>query len=155
MDAPIVWRWRRFSELSPGELYAVLAARSEIFVVEQQCHFLDADGFDQYAWHLLGWSGEPRMLAAYLRLIDPGHKFTEPSIGRVLTTATFRNCGLGRAAMHEGMRHARACYPGCAVRISAQARLERFYVELGFHSVSEPYQEDGIAHIDMLKPAGD
>jgi len=95
------------------------------------------------------------MLAAYLRLIDPRHKFTEPSIGRVLTTATFRNCGLGRAAMHEGMRHARACYPGCAVRISAQARLERFYVELGFHSVSEPYQEDGIAHIDMLKPAGD
>jgi ElaA protein len=155
MDAPIVWRWRRFSEFSPGELYAVLAARSEVFVVEQQCRFLDADGYDQHAWHLLGWCGEPPKLAAYLRLINPGGKFSEASIGRVLTTAMFRNRGLGRAAMHEGLRHARACYPGCAVRISAQSRLERFYAAMGFHAVSEPYQEDGIAHIDMLKRADD
>jgi len=153
MDAPIVWRWHRFSELSPDELYAVLAARSEVFVVEQQCQFLDADGYDQHAWHLLGWWGEPPELAAYLRLIDPGRKFLEPSIGRVLTTAAFRKRGLGRAAMCEGLRQARECYPRCAVRISAQARLERFYTEMGFHAVSEPYQEDGIAHIDMLKPA--
>ena len=125
MDAPIVWQWRRFTELSSTELYALLAARSQVFVVEQRCQFLDADGYDQHAWHLLGWAGDSPALAAYLRLLEPGQKFAEPSIGRVLTTASFRNLGLGREAMREALRHACERYPGCAVRIAAPGAFLR------------------------------
>ena len=154
MQTPVAWQWRRFAECTPAEIYAVLAARSEVFVVEQRCQFLDADGHDAHAWHLMGWSREGGVLAAYLRLLEPGRRYAEPSIGRVLTTAAFRGRGLGREAMHKGLRHAAAQYPDCAVRVSAQARLERFYESLGFRVISEPYHEDGIAHIDMLRPAG-
>jgi len=154
MRTPVAWQWRRFAEYTPAELYAVLAARSAVFVVEQRCQFLDADGHDPHAWHLLGWSSEGDVLAAYLRLLEPGLKYAEPSIGRVLTTGAFRGHGLGREAMREGLRQAAVQYPGCAVRVSAQARLESFYASLGFRVISEPHQEDGIAHVDMLRPAG-
>ena len=151
----IDWRWKRFAELTSVELYALLAARGAVFVVEQRCAYLDADGLDPCAWHLLGCAqhdGE-RVLAAYLRLVEPGRKFDEPSIGRVLTTAAFRHRGLGRALMHEGLRQAAALYPGASVRISAQCYLEPFYVALGFQRVSDPYEEDGIPHIEMLRHA--
>jgi len=150
--APITWTWKRFAELEPHELYALLGARAEVFVVEQACAFQDLDGMDEFAWHLLGWSegASGRRFAAYLRLIDPGRKYAEPSIGRVLTTAEFRRTGLGRAAMGEGLARAGVLYPGQALRIGAQQRLERFYRELGFRTVSAPYQEDGIAHVEML-----
>ena len=147
------WQWKRLPELSPAELYALLAARASVFVVEQACAFLDLDGLDEFAWHLLGWGGadgDPA-LAAYLRLIDPGRKYAEPSIGRVLTTAPFRGGGLGRAAMREGLERAARLYPGRALRIGAQQRLERFYAELGFRPDSAPYLEDGIAHVEMLR----
>lgn len=146
------WQWKRFAELAPAELYSLLAARAAVFVVEQACAFLDFDGLDACAWHLLGWAaqGEAPTLAAYLRLIEPGRKYPEPSIGRVLTTAAFRGTGLGRAAMREGVARAALLYPGRAIRIAAQQRLERFYQELGFRSVSAPYVEDGIAHVEML-----
>jgi ElaA protein len=152
---PILWHWRRFAELEPGELYALLAARAEVFIIEQACAFLDLDGLDAFAWHLLGWAERDgvRALAAYLRLIEPGRKYAEPSIGRVLTTAAFRQSGLGRAAMREGLTRAAALYPGRAVRIGAQQRLEQFYEEMGFRTVSAPYQEDGIAHVEMLRPS--
>jgi ElaA protein len=148
----IEWQWKRFAELAPAELYALLAARAAVFVVEQQCAFLDLDGLDASAWHLLGWAGadEGRTLAAYLRLIGPGGKYAEPSIGRVLTTAPYRGTGIGRAAMREGLEGAARLFPGQALRIGAQQRLERFYTELGFRTASEPYQEDGIAHVEML-----
>jgi ElaA protein len=148
----IEWQWKRFAELAPAELYALLAARAAVFVVEQQCAFLDLDGLDASAWHLLGWAGadEGRTLAAYLRLIGPGGKYAEPSIGRVLTTAPYRGTGIGRAAMREGLEGVARLFPGQALRIGAQQRLERFYTELGFRTASEPYQEDGIAHVEML-----
>ncbi|TMH55957.1 MAG: GNAT family N-acetyltransferase, partial [Betaproteobacteria bacterium] len=75
------WQWKRFAELTPADLYALLAARAAVFVVEQSCVFQDADGLDPFAWHLLGWAqpGEPRTLAAYLRLLEPGRKYVEPS----------------------------------------------------------------------------
>ena len=146
------WQWKRFAELTPAELYALLAARAAVFVVEQSCVFQDADGLDPFAWHLLGWAqpGEPRTLAAYLRLLEPGRKYVEPSIGRVLTTVAFRRTGLGRMAMSEGIARSAMLYPGSPVRIGAQRRLERFYTELGFRTASEPYDEDGISHVEML-----
>jgi len=151
----VVWQWKRFAELTPAELYALLAARAAVFVVEQQCAFQDLDAVDQFAWHLLGWTGPDHAptLAAYLRLIEPGRRYTEPSIGRVLTTATFRGTGLGREAMREGLVRAALLYPDRAVRIGAQQRLERFYSEFGFRTVSAPYDEDGVAHVEMLRPA--
>jgi len=150
---PIAWEWKQFAALTPAELYTVLAARAAVFSVEQACIFQDADGLDAYAWHLLGWAHGPRepLLAAYLRLIEPGRKYTEPSIGRVLTTAAFRGTGLAREAMREALARSATLYPGQAVRIGAQHRLERFYLELGFQTVSEPYDEDGIAHVQMLR----
>jgi ElaA protein len=155
MHAPIAWQWSRFADLATGDLYALLAARGEVFVVEQRCAYLDADGIDPHAWHLLGWteSDEQRPLAAYLRLIEPGRKFAEPSLGRVLTTPAFRGRGIGRVLMREGLQQAAALYPGCAVRLSAQRYLERFYAGFGFRVASDPYDEDGIAHVDMLRPA--
>ena len=152
---PVAWQWKRFAKLKPAELYALLAARAAVFVVEQQCAFQDLDSADEHAWHLLGWAtvNQAPTLAAYLRLIDPGRKYAEPSIGRVLTTGPFRGTGLGREAMREGLARAAALYPGRPVRIGAQQRLERFYVELGFRTVSAPYDEDGIAHVEMLRPA--
>jgi ElaA protein len=149
----IDWQWKRFAELAPADLYALLAARAAVFVVEQMCVFQDADGLDAFAWHLLGWVGSQpeRNLAAYLRLIEPGRKYAEPSIGRVLTAAAFRRTGLGREAMREGLTQAAALYPGLPVRIGAQQRLERFYAELGFRTVSAPYSDDGIAHVEMLR----
>jgi ElaA protein len=153
MHESIAWQWSRFAELTPGDLYALLVARGAVFVVEQRCAYLDADGMDPHAWHLLGWlrSGEERVLAAYLRLIEPGRRFAEPSLGRVLTAPAFRGRGFGRMLMREGLRQANALYPACAVRIAAQRYLERFYAEFGFRIVSEPYDEDGIAHVDMLR----
>jgi ElaA protein len=150
---PISWHWKRFAELEADELYALLRVRAEVFIVEQACAFQDLDGLDAFAWHLLGWSEQDgmRSLATYLRLIEPGRKYVEPSIGRVLTTAPFRGAGLGRAAMIEALARARALYPGQAIRIGAQQRLERFYEELGFRTMSQPYQEDNITHVEMLR----
>ena len=149
----VAWEWKQFATLDAAELYAVLAARSAVFVVEQACIFQDADGLDRFAWHLLGWArgASEQTLAAYLRLIEPSRKYAEPSIGRVLTTAAFRGTGLAREAMREALAQSALLYPGQAVRIGAQQRLEQFYLELGFRTVSEPYDEDGIAHVQMLR----
>ena len=163
MQPEIRWQWTRFDDLEPRHLYALLRARGEVFIIEQRCAFLDTDGVDLDAWHLLGWTaagraagggvGTPPILAAYLRLIEPGRVFDETSIGRVLTVAPFRRIGLGRPLMNEGLRRAAELYPGHAVRIGAQSRLERFYLSLGFRTVSPIYMEDGIEHLQMLRGA--
>jgi len=153
-SAPKVrWQWSRLEGLAATELYAVLAARQQVFTVEQHCAFQDADGHDLHAWHLLAWderAGAAPILAGYLRVLDPGRKFAEPSIGRVLTVSPYRGIGFGRTLMAEGLARTRSIWPGRPVRIAAQQRLERFYAVLGFTAVSEPYDEDGIAHLDML-----
>jgi ElaA protein len=156
MALEIAWQWSRFADLTPHALYAALRARSEVFVVEQHCKFLELDDSDQEAWHLLGWVHRRggSALAAYLRVLPPGCKFAETSIGRVLTTAEFRRTGAGRALMREGVRKSAELYPGYGIRIGAQRYLEGFYAEFGFRTASEPYLEDGIAHIQMLRPAG-
>jgi ElaA protein len=149
------WQWGRMPELAVDDLYAVMVARQEVFAVEQACAFLDADGHDTHAFHLLGWDprGARPVLACYLRLVDPGRKFPEPSIGRVLTTAPYRGTGLGRTLMDEGLARAACAHPRQAIRIAAQQRLEAFYASLGFRTVSAPFQEDGIPHVEMLHPA--
>ncbi|MGC4044204.1 MAG: GNAT family N-acetyltransferase [Armatimonas sp.] len=147
----ISWRCVAFDDLTVPELYKILAARAEVFVVEQTCPYQDLDNHDQQGWHLLGEakSGE---LAAYLRILPPGEKYTEAAIGRVLTSASFRGTGIGRVLVSQGIAQCEGLYPNAGIRISAQAHLEKFYGSLGFQTVSDVYDEDGIPHIEMLCP---
>lgn len=145
------WQWSRLSELAAAELYAVLAARQQVFAVEQKCAFQDADGHDLFAWHLIAWRADRTapVLAGYLRVLDAGRKYEEPSIGRVLTVPPHRGIGFGRTLMAEGLARTARVWPRRTIRIAAQQRLERFYVSLGFRTISAPYDEDGILHVDM------
>jgi ElaA protein len=147
------WQWSRFSELTPEDLYAVVRLREEVFIVEQQCAYPDADGRDPQAWHLLGWSNgeDGRGLVAYARIFEPGVRYSEGSIGRVVTAPRVRGTGLGRDLMAEALRRLEGLAPGQTVKIAAQRRLEKFYLDLGFRTVSAPYEEDGIIHVDMLR----
>ena len=153
---PIRWQWSAFAELAPDELYAALQLRQIVFIIEQQCTFLDADGRDDKAWHLLGWRHEDdgtRWLAAYARVFGPGVKYPPASIGRVVTHPRFRRTGAGRALMAEAMRRLDEISPGAEIRIEAQLYLVKFYGSFGFTRVGEEYLEDGIVHVDMIRPA--
>ena len=149
----IDWHFSRFADLTPFDLYDVLAARQNVFILEQTCLYPDIDGYDLEAHHLLGWRDVDgkRQLAAYLRVLAPGAKYDEMSIGRVITTPAARGSGAGRALLDQGIAHAEALHPGHRIRIGAQQYLERFYASFGFETVSAPYDEDGIMHIDMLR----
>lgn len=149
----LAWRLQRFSDLSPHDLHDLLRVRSAVFVVEQECVFLDVDGADPACWHLLGRLASSPELVAYCRIVPPGIKFDEPSIGRVLTYGPARRTGTGRALMGEAVARTNALYPGRAIRIGAQAHLAKFYGEFGFEVASEPYDEDGILHVEMVRPA--
>jgi ElaA protein len=144
------WQWSALNDLSARQLYAIFAARVAVFVVEQNCAYQELDGLDLDAEHLVVWSGND--VAAYLRLLGPGTRFAEPSLGRIITTQAFRGSGLGRELLARGVERARLRYPGQAVRISAQRYLEEFYRSFGFETVSEMYLEDGILHVEMLRP---
>jgi len=150
--APLEWRLHAFDQLDLRQLYAVLAARIAVFVVEQDCPYQDLDGLDDLALHLVGW-GDDGSVVAYARILPPGTRFEQPSIGRVLTSLAGRRSGLGRELMRRAIDVIGERHPGCPIRISAQCYLERFYCELGFAVDSAPYEEDGIAHVEMQLPA--
>ncbi len=150
----ITWQWAAFDEIDGPTVHAMMAARQQVFVLEQQCLYPDIDGLDPRAYHLLGWQvgdGE-RKLTAYLRCFAPRAKDADQNdvvLGRVLTVQAVRGKGLGRQLMAEGMRRVEQHFPGCRVRISAQQHLQRFYGDFGFVAVSDGYLEDGIPHVDM------
>jgi ElaA protein len=140
------WHLRAFEALSARELYAILALRSRVFVVEQACVYLDPDGHDAAARHL--WAeAEDGAVVAYLRILPAGAKFAECAIGRVVIAPEQRGTGLGYALMRRGL----AALAGAPARLAAQAHLERFYANLGFARVGEIYVEDGIPHVDMRR----
>jgi ElaA protein len=143
------WLWSRFAELGVDNLYDALGLRCRVFVLEQG-PYLDPDGFDRRSWHLLG-RDDAGVLQAYLRVVDPGLKFAEPSIGRVATSAELRGTGLGKQLVAEGVQRTLAAWPGQGIRISAQAHLQRFYAAFGFRPVGEPYLEDNIPHLEMAR----
>lgn len=161
------WCWKPFDDLSALDVYIMLAARSEVFVVEQQCVYGDVDGQDADAWHLLvygRWADARPALAGYLRVLLPnsadgakGSEGTEGSeesdirIGRVLTMAGFRGIGLGQAMLERTLEFIREQWPGQPIRLHAQARLERFYAGFGFEPISEVHIEDDIPHIWMRR----
>lgn len=148
----IRWQWCSLEDLSARQIYALFAARSAVFIVEQNCPYQDLDGADIEAEHLIAWSGADA--AACLRLLAPGVKFVERSIGRVLTTRAFRGSGLGRELMTRAVARCDERYPSEAIRIGAQAHLERFYGAFGFVRTSDVYMEDGIPHVEMLRKPG-
>lgn len=141
-----------FGELTPHALYAMLRLRSDVFVVEQRCVYLDLDGLDVDALHLFGWSGDtPPQLVCGVRILAPGAVYDEASIGRVVSAPGARGTGAGRAVMLRAIEECQRRYPGRGIRIGAQRYLERFYESLGFRTVSAPYDEDGIEHVTMLR----
>ena len=146
------WRWRRFDALGVRELQNIYMARQRVFALEQQCIYLDADGCDEQAFHLAAWSPRQREPLAYARVLDPGVKYEEASIGRVITWGAGRGRGLGREIVSRAIVGVAEVWPGAAIRISAQTRLERFYAAFGFGAIGAPYLEDGIDHTEMLLP---
>ena len=149
MPPAVEWRWYGLADLSAREAYAVFAARVAVFVVEQNCIYQDLDGLDQHALHLVGWAEET--VVAYLRVLPPGTRFDNPSIGRLLVHRDSRRSRLASEAMNRALQKVVTLYPAQPVRISAQTYLEDFYTGLGFVTVSAVYAEDGIPHVEMLR----
>jgi ElaA protein len=152
----IDWQWARLDALSPQDVYELLALRERVFIVEQNCPYQDADGRDAVAWHLLGWDsqGLGKKLVGYARVFEAGVRCKELSIGRIVSAPEVRGTGVGGMIVNESMRRCVELWPKQTIRIAAQRRLERFYLEFGFAVDGEPYIEDGIEHIDMLWGGG-
>ena len=147
--AAIVWDLKPFGELGPERLYALLALRQRVFVVEQACAFQEADGLDPLCRHLTGWK-DGRLLAC-ARLVPAGLKTPERAIGRVATAPEARGTGLGRTLMIEAIGRLMEEDAVGPIRLGAQLYLEKtFYEPLGFRRFGEPYDEDGIPHVDMM-----
>jgi len=153
VDIEVEWQWGRINSFSVVDWHHVISLRQAVFVVEQDCPYLDADVLDLESWHLVAWSvdkGVHPQALGYLRVIDPGAKYAEASIGRLLTQIDYRNKGLGRALMSSAIGRIEALFPGQLVRISAQEHLRKFYEHYGFRQVGDGYDEDGIPHIEMI-----
>jgi len=143
------WLLKKFDELTPLELYNVLRIRSEVFVVEQNCVFLDMDNKDQQCFHLMG--SHDNELVAYVRLLPPGLAYDEVSIGRVVSSPLYRGSGAGKLLMRKAISTAIELFGQQPIRIGAQLYLKNFYSSLGFEPQGDIYMEDGIQHIIMLK----
>jgi ElaA protein len=144
------WTLKKFPDLTPHELYKILQLRNSVFVVEQQCAYQDADNKDLYSFHLMGF--EKDHLAAYTRLLPPGISYPEASIGRVVTSGEVRRKGMGKLLMEQSIRCITELFGKGPIRIGAQLYLQDFYKAFGFHPYGEIYLEDGIEHIEMMRP---
>lgn len=149
----ISWTCKSFSELSTTELYEILRLRQSVFIVEQNCPYLDCDRKDFDSLHLMGWSDNHELLA-YARIVAPEISYTEVSIGRVITSLAYRKYGFGKLLIAEAIRTIEKHYGNAPIRIGAQSYLLNFYTSFGFQTL-EPYIEDGIPHHIMLRPAKD
>ncbi len=147
MNKNIKFTWKTFKELSLDDLYAILNLRQKVFVLEQVCPYIDADYSDQDAFHLLAY--EDNNLIAYLRAFKPGIKYEGSSLGRIVTEINSRGLGIGKKITIEGVNFLKKEYPNNEIVISAQHRLEEFYIDLGFTPRGSVYLEDDIDHIQM------
>lgn len=151
MIGVISWQWFTFDELGVGGLYDVLQLRDEVFVVEQRCAYLEADGLDGASLHLLG-RDEAGTLMAYLRIVPPGAACGEPSPGRIVVRPEARGNNLGRVMIEKALEKCEKLYPGSSVRIHAQEHLASFYETVGFEVVGPPYDDFRIMHVEMVRP---
>jgi ElaA protein len=145
----INWICKKFDELTPFELYSIIRLRNEVFVVEQNCVFQDADNKDQLCYHLAGW--QENMLVAYTRIIPAGIIYDQISIGRVVTFAGYRGTGTGKLLMEKSIHYAYDLFGKLPIKIGAQLYLKQFYESLSFVQCSDIYLEDGIEHIQMIR----
>ncbi|MGI9531126.1 GNAT family N-acetyltransferase [Lutimonas sp.] len=144
------WTIKSFNELSVSEFHDIIQLRLDIFVVEQDCPYLDLDGKDEIAYHLFATTDKGQTVA-YTRLFGPDQYFKEASIGRVVVHKDFRKDGLGNELMTRSIEQIKHLYHTDTIRIGAQRYLRKFYESLGFVSTDEFYMEDGIPHMYMLK----
>lgn len=144
----VEWKCVTFNALNPHQLYAIIQLRNEVFVVEQQCIFQDADNKDQHCNHLMGW--HEKTLVAYTRLVPAGVIYNEASIGRVVTSLMIRKSGIGRELMLNSINWIHSHWGKQAIKIGAQQYLKTFYESLGFQQCSDVYVEDNIPHIHMI-----
>lgn len=140
-----------FNELSNNQLYDLLQLRQDVFVVEQNCPYLDADGKDQNSYHVLGYDNHYK-LQAYTRLVPKGISYTNySSIGRVITSSSIRGKNQGKPLMNFSIAKCLDIWPTDSIKISAQTYIVKFYRSLGFEEVGEEYLEDDIPHIAMIR----
>jgi len=144
------WQCQPFAQLTPAQLYSILRLRAEVFVIEQQCIYLDPDGLDTQALHLGAWAGE--QLMAYARLLPPGARAPDPVISRVITAPAARGTGLGHQLNRHALQQMAQAWPGQGVTLFAQAHLQAFYAQAGFVGVGDEFDEDGIPHREMRSP---
>jgi ElaA protein len=142
------WTYKPFADLLPQELYAIMRLRNEVFVIEQNCIYQDADGLDIDGWHFMGWQGE--QLVAYCRILPPGLAFAQASIGRVVSAPMARGTGIGRRLMEQAIEKTLAQFSVHEIKIGAQQYLQAFYTSLGFVQSGPGYLEDNIPHIPMV-----
>ncbi|MEN0644240.1 GNAT family N-acetyltransferase [Alkalicoccobacillus gibsonii] len=147
------WKIKSFEELSTSELYTILQARVDVFVVEQNCAYEEVDGNDMEAIHVAGYVGDK--LAAYCRLFMPSAKREHASIGRVLVTKEFRGTSCGKELMTQAIDTLEVEYKQKSIQIQAQYYLDRFYRSFGFEPISEVYLLDEIDHVDMVRVKGE
>ncbi|ROH96137.1 GNAT family N-acetyltransferase [Chryseobacterium daecheongense] len=145
----IIWKIKTFEEFTVPELYQVLKARVDVFVVEQNCPYPDLDDYDQKAIHI--WAEENGKVLAYCRVFDKGIKYHETSIGRVLTTENARGKSLGKLLIQYAVETIENRFHTSEIRISAQDYLLKFYAGFGFEDTGKKYMEDDIPHTEMLK----
>jgi len=143
------WTTKKFDNLTPHELYSIMQLRNEVFVLEQNCIYQDADGKDLHAWHCMGWN-EYGQLMAYTRLLPEGVSYDVPSIGRVVTHADVRSLGAGKELMNRSVKICYELFGKQPIKIGAQLYLKKFYESFGFEQTSKVYLEDGIEHIEMI-----
>lgn len=144
----MIWELKPFDQLTVTELYEILQLRVDVFVVEQNCPYRELDDKDQHALHL--FARDPEGIQAYLRILAPGVSFAEASLGRVISRQ--RRQGLGSQLLQRGIQAAQEWLGPCPLRIEAQTYAKEFYEKAGFRQVSEEFLEDGIPHIQMLRP---
>ncbi|MFN5334167.1 MAG: GNAT family N-acetyltransferase [Bacteroidota bacterium] len=151
MDKKVTyWVIKSFEALTTSEIYDILALRDLVFVVEQKCIYLDADGRDRMAYHVMGFD-QNDMLVAYCRLFAPGFIYEEASIGRVVTHPSVRGTGLGKELMSLAIDQIERLFHTHKIRISGQLYLKEFYRNLGFEPLGDVYLEDEIEHIAMTR----
>lgn len=148
MNNSIKWILKKFDDLSPLELYAIMQLRNEVFVIEQNCIYQDADNKDKSCYHYMGWR-EDRLIA-YTRILPPGLAYTYSSIGRVVTSPSARGGGIGKLVMEKSIEQIIKLFGNGPIKIGAQLYLLNFYSSLGFQQSSDIYLEDGIEHIEMV-----
>ena len=144
------WVTKTFAELTVNELYDLLKLRSEVFVVEQKCIFLDIDNNDQKAFHTIGYLGEE--VVATTRLFDKNIMYDGyQSIGRVVGSPRRRGLGIGKALMQYSIQECERLFGKGPIKIGAQLYLKKFYGEQGFEQSGDIYLEDEIDHIPMIR----